>query len=237
MSEHSALLELPAELRVYIFEYILEGCRSQRPLFVLDSVYVQSAARTPSRTTAILLACRSAYKECLPILYDHTAVELSVRDEDNTDHVQAAVINLGTIKDCRLLSRLRHVELEITFNTFDDASISRAADRIRRLSNIFNRHGKIKTLSLTFRQSGGHYRDYRTPCDVLVEQAMRIGCDKLIEVSCNMASRYAISTSKWAALRRLATNYIEAAPEEFHEISLDYWDRVFPDREQSSNSD
>lgn len=233
----SALLELPAELRVQIFEYVLQGARCQRPLFILESVYVQSDARSPPKNTAILLACRATYKECLPLLYDQATVEMSLRDEQDANDVRASVIDLGTIEDCSLLSRLRHIELEIPFNAFDDASVARAATRMHRLSDVVNQYGSVKTHSLTFLQSGGHFRDDGSPCDALVEQAVKIRRIKLLEVSRNMAARYAISTSRWTALRRLAADYNEAEPERFHEISLDYWNRVFPNKDQSSSSD
>lgn len=236
MSAQSALLQLPAELRIQIFEYIFETIQCQRLLFVLDSVYVQSDAGSTPKNTAILHACRSTYKECLPILYNHTTVELSVRDEQNTNDVRASMISLGTIKDCGLFSRLRHVEVEINFNAFDDLSVLRAAFRVLELSEALNKHGKVKTLSLTFLQLGSHGHDHRTRCDAVVEQAVRIKCEKLLEVSRNMGARNSMSMSRWTALRRLAATYVEAEPEQFHEISLDYWDRVFPVRGESDSS-
>lgn len=137
-------------------------------------------------------------------------MEMNLRDEQNTNDVRAFVINLGTIEDCRLLSRLRYVELEITFNAFDDALMARVANRMHRLSEAFNQHGELRTLSLISLYSGGHFRNYRTPCRALVEYAVEIRCVKLFEVSREMAARYAISTSRWTALRRLAEDYNEA---------------------------
>ncbi|KAF2161767.1 hypothetical protein M409DRAFT_58843 [Zasmidium cellare ATCC 36951] len=237
MSSHSALLDLPAELRVHIFEYVFEETHCQKPLFVLDEIYVQSSGEGSLTATAILLTCRLIYKECLPLLYQNTAVELSLRCEENTNESLTTLIDLGTIEDCGILPRLRHIELEVTFDAHDEASISRTKARLQNFSKVLNTHGKLKTLNLTFLQSGKHYRGDEFSGDVLVDQAMAMKRDQVFEVSRNIAARFAMSNGKWTALRALADNYREGERESYQEISLDYWDRVFPEKVGSGEAE
>ncbi|KAK4507415.1 hypothetical protein PRZ48_001150 [Zasmidium cellare] len=233
MSNRSLLLELPPELRVRIFEYVLESTQSQRPLFVLDRVYVQFSEETSPKATAVLRACSLFYKECLPLLYDTTSVEMSIRCEEDISTCQRPMANFGTIEGCRTLARLRHLELEITFDAENERSVLRATERLLNVSSVLNAYGQLKTLTLLFLQSGRHYRGDGIPGDALVRAAMQMRYDKLLEVSRNIAAKFAMRNSTWTELRRLAVNYDEEAKEQFQEISLDYWDRVFPEKPES----
>lgn len=186
---------------------------------------------TPARATAILLTSRLIYKECIPILYSHTTVEIALRCEEDSKVPRGCMNDLGLIENCKLMSRLRHIELEISFNAYNYVWISRAAKRVRKLASELNVHGKLKTLDLVFFQVGRHYLDEGTPGDELVKEANTLTCEKLLGVSRNIAATHAISSSKWAGLRRLVFNVNEEESEQFQEISLDYWERAFANRE------
>lgn len=164
-------------------------------------------------------------------------MELSLRCEQDTGNSLAPLIDLGTIENCKILPRLRHIELEITFDAHDEASVSRTKTRLHKFSNVLNTHGKLKTLNLTFLQSGKHYRGDEFPGDVLVDQAMAMKRDQVFEVSRNIAARFAMSNGKWTTLRALADNYREGERESYQDISLDYWDRVFPEKMGSGEAE
>ena len=114
MEVDNDLLTLPAEIRANIFSYVLlKDVRCRRPLIVWEEVCTSVPDRKPVIAIAILLTCRTTYEDSAPILYNNCAVEMSIRSDSFDRSFPRFQTSLGFIEDCVLLSRLRHIELEV----------------------------------------------------------------------------------------------------------------------------
>ena len=226
-----SLLSLPAEIRSHIFSCVLDGVRCRRPIIVWDEVCTSISGRNAVTSIAILLACRTTYEDCISILYNETIVEMSIRSDCFDQSFPRFQSSLGTIEDCALLSRLRHIEMEISYNASDMRALRRLASRIGKLANVFKEIRKLKTVDLVFFDQGLRPRnvsmDGRRDADLLLEVAMELECESFIGISRNIAAKGTMSVSKWEALRTKVNQSTKRDAEVFREINFDYWEHAF----------
>ena len=190
----SRLLSLPAELRAQIFTYVLKDVRCRRPIMMWDEVSTGLRDHKRSVEIAILLTCRTTYDDCVSLLYDETAVDITVRDDVIDDRFPQSRILLGAIEECSILTRLRHIELEITNDGSDCNATARATDRLQRLTTVFKKVGKLKTIDLVFFD--------RRPRDGLPDLEKEETADPILEASMDLVSEKFIGVTRNPAARR-----------------------------------
>lgn len=225
----SRLLSLPAELRAHIFSYVFQDVRCRRPIIIWDVVCTSAADWKTSIATALLLTCRTTYDDCIGLLYDATPVDMTIRGDELDEGFSRFHCDLGTIEICGLLPKLRHIELEITYDPSDGDDVERTISRVRKLAQAFESEGKLKTLDLIFFDKGkrsrwqgiGHPK--QRDADSIVEAAMGLRCEKVVGVSRNLAARNHMSAEKWAKLRGRVDGD-DSAEEQYREIGYDYWE-------------
>lgn len=227
----SRLLSLPAELRVAIFTFLLGDVRCRRPLVVWDGVCVGTSGSTHPVETAILQACRTTYNDATPILYEQTAVDISIRADTLDDSFPRFQTCLGPITDCPLLQKLRHIRLEIAYRC-DLGTIARVRDRVYQLANACN---KLKTIDLVFfDQSAASFVRSTKPsnyADVIVKASMNLKCHKFVDIRRNLAAKKGMDPVNWHALQdRLNANddaTTNDMQETFSELSFSYFEHEF----------
>lgn len=226
----SGLLALPAELRIQIFTTALENVHCKYPVLIWDHVSIGSTAGKPWSGVGILLACRTTYEDCLPIIYSSTVLHMSVRG-DTKGQGPTRGLSLRSILDYQFLERLQHIQLEISYKGSDAESINRVVRRLKKLSEAFKRAGNLKTVDLVFFDDGSRWvydRDGTSTCraDGIVNVARDIEGQELVRVSRNEPAMWNMCPKVWEALR-VKAGYEEDAREEFREITFDYWEHAF----------
>ncbi|GAB1735016.1 hypothetical protein NU219Hw_g87t1 [Hortaea werneckii] len=230
------LLSLPPELRIQIFSYVLRSVSSRRPFLALDEVFAERSSSTttrPLKRTAILSVCRATFNDSIDMLYDIAAVEISIGSSRQFQGGSPASLDsLGALEDSQLLRNLRHLELEVMYDGSRLAAIERVASRIRRLAAVLNETQKLKTLAISFFDSGRHLsygaiagrQHDEPPADKILDAAMLIQCKRLLGVDRNMASRDRMGKGKWMELRGRMEEGEDQ--ESFREINHGYWDQA-----------
>lgn len=228
------LLSLPPELRIQIFSYILRNVSSRRPFLALDEIFAECSTTTrPLKQTAILSVCRTTFNDSVDMLYDLAAVEISIGSSRQFQNgAPASIDSLGTLEDSQLLRNLRHLELEVMYDGSRMAAIERVASRIRRLAAVLNETQKLKTLAISFFDSGRHLsygamaarQDDEPAADKILDAAMLIQCKRLLGVDRNLASRDRMGMGKWMELRGRMEEREDQ--ESFREINHGYWDQA-----------
>ena len=220
----SALISLPKELRDIIFSFALENVHCKYPILVWDHISIANTAGSSSKGVGILLACRTTYNDCIDLIYDNAVAHMSVRG-DTQGLKPPSSSSLGPIQRCALLSRLKHIQLEISYRASYD-SIKRVVDRVTKLSMMLNNSANLKTIELIFFDEGSRFRNEssrtRNKADPIVEATMKLECQDLVAVSRNWAAKWNMSGEKWKLLRERAGEDGEGS-EEFREITFDYW--------------
>ncbi|KAI7159324.1 hypothetical protein KC349_g4212 [Hortaea werneckii] len=232
----SFLLSLPPELRIQIFSYVLSSVSSRRPFLALDEVFSECATTTttrPLKQTAILSVCRTTFNDSIDMLYDLAAVEISIGSSRQFQEGSPASLDrLGALEDSQVLRNLRHLELEVMYDGSRMAAIERVASRIRRLAAVLNETQKLKTLAISFFDSGRHLsydtmagrRHDEPAADKILDAAMLIQCKRLLGVDRNLASRDRMGKGKWMDLRGRMEEGEDQ--ESFREINHGYWDQA-----------
>jgi len=230
--ESSRLLSLPAELRAHIFSYIFQDpdFRCKRPLIIWDQVCASVVDWKTPIATAILSTCQTTYHDCISLLYDTNIVTLSLRSDELGDGFLRFHGSCGLIEDCQILRRLRHIELEISYDASDELAVNRTIARVNKLAVVLNDGGKLKTLNLVFFDEGGRNRWQWTGnmkqwnVDILLDAALNFKCGKVIGVSRNRDSRQHMSSETWTKLRSKVGGDCSGAEERFREINYEYWE-------------
>ncbi|KAI7222375.1 hypothetical protein KC333_g1198 [Hortaea werneckii] len=228
------LLSLPPELRIQIFSYVLSSVSSRRPFLALDEIFAEcSTTPRPLKQTAILSVCRTTFNDSIDMLYDLAAVEISIGSSRQFQAGSPASLHsLGWLEDSQVLRNLRHLELEVMYDGSRMAAIERVASRIRRLAAVLNETQKLKTLAISFFDSGRHLsydamagRQHNEPAaDKILDAAMLIQCKRLLGVDRNLASRDRMGKGKWMELRGRMEEGEDQ--ESFREINHGYWDHA-----------
>ncbi|KAI6908324.1 hypothetical protein KC318_g4755 [Hortaea werneckii] len=228
------LLSLPPELRIQIFSYVLSSVSSRRPFLALDEIFAECSTTTrPSKQTAILSVCRTTFNDTIDMLYDLAAVEISIGSSRQfQEGSPASLDSLGALEDSQVLRNLRHLELEVMYDGSRIAAIERVTSRIRRLAAVLNETQKLKTLAISFFDSGRHLsygaiagRQHDEPAaDKILDAAMSIQCKRLLGVDRNLASRDRMGKGKWMELRGRMEEGEDQ--ESFREINNGYWDHA-----------
>lgn len=222
----SPLLRLPAELRDIIFTHAVARTTSKTPVIVWDRVYATTFGWSTATCTALLLTCRTVLTDCLPLLYDVVPIELAVYSNEAASIPEEA-IDMGPILECGLLKTLKNVELEICFNVYNEAVMSRVVDRVTRLAGALNEEARLKTLQLTFHEANDLWSNRERANTQLLHRLVQITAsmktESLLAVNCNLAASRVIDPEQWQALRQRAENYRVDEEEQFKEISFVYW--------------
>ncbi|KAI6908592.1 hypothetical protein KC318_g4348 [Hortaea werneckii] len=228
------LLSLPPELRIQIFSYVLSSVSSRQPFLALDEIFAECFTITrPLKQTAILSVCRTTFNDTIDMLYDLAAVEISIGSSRQfQEGSPASLDSLGALEDSQVLRNLRHLELEVMYDGSRMAAIERVASRIRRLAAVLNETQKLKTLAISFFDSGRHLSSDATmrrqhdepPADKILDAAMLIQCKRLLGVDRNLASRDRMGKGKWMELRGRMEEGEDQ--ESFREINNGYWDQA-----------
>ena len=192
------------------------------------------SGRPTAKSTAILLACRTTYQDSVSILYKGTVVEVSVRSDCFDKSFPRFQVSLGAIDDCSILTRLRHIELEISYDANNVQGLQRLTARILKLAAVFKEMKKLKTIDLIFFDQGTSSRDSMSDrrimnTESMLDAATQLPCKKMTGVSRNMAAKRSMSEVKWTTLRSQIGQDVDVEWEEerFREISFDYWEHAF----------
>ncbi|KAI6839492.1 hypothetical protein KC332_g2790 [Hortaea werneckii] len=228
------LLSLPPELRIQIFSYVLHDVSSRRPLLALGELFAEcSTATRPLKQASILSVCRTTFNDSIDMLYDLSAVEISIGSSRQLQEgTPASLDSLGALEDSQVLRNLRHLELEVMYDGSRMAAIERVASRIRRLAAILNEAQKLKTLVISFFDCGRHLshdvmmrgQHDEPAANKILNATMLIHCKHLLGVDRNLASRDRMGKEKWMELRGRMEEGEDQ--ESFREINHGYWDQV-----------
>lgn len=225
----SRLLSLPAEIRAQIFAFVLGDVYCQRPLVVWDGVCVGTSGQKHPTATAILHVCRTTYEDSISILYDHTIVDVCIRADTLDDSFPRFQNSLGSIEECSLLAKLRHIQLEIAYRC-NLGTIARVRDRISRLADAC---GRLKTIDLVFfdQSPTSRARTARQSwyADVIVKAAMSLTCEKFVDIKRNLSAKKGMNPVHWRALKSKidADADFNEVQETFRELSFSYFEHDF----------
>ena len=211
--DQNGLLSLPPEIRAQIFGYVLEAVRCRRPLIAWDDICTGIATHKSSTSIAILLTCRTAYEDAMPILYDLCTVEITVRSDLHDESFPRFQISLGPISSCPILSRVRNIELEISYDARNNEAVARAARRVQELAAVFKETKQLKTLDLILFDQGRITSagfPNQAACDPILIACMELECERFLRVSRNLSAKRKMSESKWQVLRKKAGVHVEA---------------------------
>jgi hypothetical protein len=224
----SRLLSLPAELRAIIFSYALEHVCCKYPVLVWDHISIASTVGKFNKGVGILLACRTTYQDCIDLIYENAVIHMSLRG-DSVGKAPEHGVSLGTYGKCSLLSRMKHIQLEISYKATSKLSIPAAVNRVRRLAKAFNKYDNLKTVDLVFFDEGSRWREDvgRTgnAADPILDAVFDLECEKVVAVSRNDAARWNMSPKKWQLMRQMSGE--DGREEQFREITFDYWEHEF----------
>lgn len=218
-SPRCLLLELPAELRMEIFSYIYHrrvGCAHQLLVWRLVWIERYPASYCPT-VLALLLTSKQLYSECLPLLYDNAVVDVSLRHDEPPPNIVRRHTNLGHIGSCETWTRLKHVRLSIAYHAGRYTTMRMATCRLNRLAYIFKHGTGLKTLSMELHDMNTTSMLWdRSAADAVVEAAMDLRAEKIVNVDRNESAKLAMSKEKWQALRNKAC----------YATSNGYWDQA-----------
>lgn len=225
----SRLLLLPAELRAQIFAFVFENVRCARPLVVWDGVCVGTSGLKYPTATALLHVCRTIYSEAISILYDHTTIDVCIRADNLNESFPRFQNRLGSIEDCPLLTKLRHVRLQVIYRR-DLGTIARVRDRIERLADACSR---LKTIDLAFfNQSprAASRTGFQAPyADMIVKAAMKLKCEKFVDIGRNAMAKPSMDPVHWRALKSRVNgtynNEIDDVQETFRRLTFSCFGR------------
>ena len=224
----NSLLSLPAELRAIIFSYALERVHCKYPVLIWDRISIANTAGKSSKGIGILLACWTTYQDCIDLIYDHAVIHMSVRG-DTAGKAPEYGLSLGKFKQCSLLSRMRHIQLEISYKVISKSSIPVVVSRVKRLTKAFNKYNNLKTVDLVFFDEGSRWREdmWRAgnAADPIIDAVIGLQCEEFVAVSRNDAANWSISPEKWQLLRQMSGE--DGSDEQFREITFDYWEHEF----------
>lgn len=124
MPSQSRLLELPAELRLAIYEYVFDT--GQCGLLIAEGVY-KDILDSDTRDTALLYTCRSVHIEARAVLFDSTEFTIFFWDQATMPRHHRL---LGPLCDANVLDNLRDVRLVGALGPSEDCEmVVKAVDR------------------------------------------------------------------------------------------------------------
>ena len=191
------LLELPAELRLEVYEYVATS-NSPVSLYYDQELFVKGSSVWATLATPILQACKQIRKEAFDIVWDNIIFDIMAVSLECDD--KSMYRSLGQPTKCPVINQMHTVNVYFSPKHYHyDSRVAVFLERLRQLYDLLRNNHELKLLTFDCDASrdghdtaidGAFERDaavlFKDAYDELVQRRVRV---KLVNVDMNDQTR------------------------------------------------